>query len=659
MKRSPLLLSLFFFIVGPVRPVVAAAFGDAEWRFHQDFVVEHSGAMRIAVPLETLDHAQIDLRDLRIQAPDATEVPYALIRPSSAPARWGPVKDFTMTLEEGATVLAIDAGETRVWDFIDLAIRSPRFLKPARLEASIDGKSWEQWNTGVPLFRNAETEQTVLPLRREPARYFRVTLDDRHQSPIVVAGARMREPASEEISLEPIELRIARTDEYAGESWLTLALPAANLDLDALEVITPDSLFTRKVRAGFRQFSEGEIDERTLMTDTIFRIALEDTPSAEKIRAAVGSTIPTRELILHVENGDSPPLHIAEIKGIRRVVYIAFDARETGHYRLWVGNRQAPVPRYDLATMSDSLRKLPPVHVALEALAANANYHHTDPLAGLALLGSAINLADWSHRRAVKIESAGVQLLELDLAALSTAQPSLSDLRLVSGDKQVPYIIERTRLTRMAEFTPSPEPHPKTPNLSLWRVHLPLTRVPLTQLALTTSASLFQRDLRIFERRQTDNGEIYEMDLGRASWQRTPQETPSPLRISLTPPQSADFWIQTDNGDNPPIVLGNVQVYYPVDRVLFLPEPAHEISLLSGNPQAPPPRYDLSLIAQALLASEKKIATLAPASPSDSAETSSGTLPIKTTLFWAALATVVVALLVVVAKLLPKPPASK
>lgn len=660
MKRNlPPLRSHWVFFFSAALASVAAAFSDAEWKFQQAFTLEHTGVVRLAVPLETLDHAQPDLHDLRITAADGAEVPFALVRPLSAPAQWRPAKRFNVALQEGSTVLTIETEESKAWEAIDLVVSTPVFLKPAQVEASLDGKTWERWDEGVPLFRKDGAVQTTVALRKQPARFYRVTLNDHRQSPIIVTGARVREPATEEVSLEAVPVRISHTEEYAEESALTLVFPAANLDLDSLEIRTAEGLFTRQVRAGLRQFKEGEIEERTLAADTLFRVRIDDTPPAEKLRAALATSVPSRELIFHVENGDSPPLQIDEIKALRRVVYLAFEARAPGRYLLWSGNPQAAAPRYDLSLMADPLRRVPATQVAFEAGRTNPNYRHADPLAGLSLVGSAVKLADWSVRRPVRLESPGVQQLELDLAALSTAARSLSDLRLVRGDQQVPYILERTSLWQTVDLAVNPDPDPKIPNSSRWRVRLPYPGAPIAQLALTTSAALFQRNLRIFERRQAGNGETYEAELGHSTWQRTPQEKATALVIALAAPQGSQFWIQTDNGDNPPIPLDRVRAYHQVNRLLFRTESAEGLTLLSGNGEAAPPRYDLSLIAATLLASEKQVARLAPANDVEFHDEVTSALPMKTALFWGVLALVVVALLVVVAKLLPKPPSSK
>lgn len=118
------------------------------------------------------------------------------------------------------------------------------------------------------------------------------------------------------------------------------------------------------------------------------------------------------------------------------------------------------------------------------------------------------------------------------------------------------------------------------------------------------------------------------------------------------------LWIETDNGDNPAIVLGAVSAIYPVARLIFKTTETDGFTLVTGNPAALAPRYDLSLVAAKLLTSARNTARLA-ASDTNTAKRKV-TLEINGGIFfWGALGLVVVVLLVVVAKLLPKPPAAK
>ncbi len=123
----------------------------------------------------------------------------------------------------------------------------------------------------------------------------------------------------------------------------------------------------------------------------------------------------------------------------------------------------------------------------------------------------------------------------------------------------------------------------------------------------------------------------------------------------FTSPQGETLVLETDNGDNPAIMLTSVEAAYPVVRLIFKPE-SGPIALYYGNREAQAPRYDLSLVAERMFIAEKNVATLgAEESLKGGTRTALGLNG--GVWFWGALALVVVGLLVVVAKLLPKPPA--
>jgi hypothetical protein len=128
-----------------------------------------------------------------------------------------------------------------------------------------------------------------------------------------------------------------------------------------------------------------------------------------------------------------------------------------------------------------------------------------------------------------------------------------------------------------------------------------------------------------------------------------------------TRPLTDTLILETDNGDNPPIDLASFQVFYPVTRVLFKAPLDPSTYLYYGNRDATFPQYDLDLIAPRLLAEEKSVASLATEEALKKLAggeffQTSGT---KSVIFWVALSVVVLVLLVVIAKLLPKsPPAS-
>ena len=119
------------------------------------------------------------------------------------------------------------------------------------------------------------------------------------------------------------------------------------------------------------------------------------------------------------------------------------------------------------------------------------------------------------------------------------------------------------------------------------------------------------------------------------------------------------MFLDTDNGDNPGIELREFRCYYPVTRVVFKAalDPAQPVWLYYGNREASVPHYDLNLVAGELLRAERS--TVAPTAEENLSskaahfgETLTGSARY---IFWCGLGLVVVALLGVMSRFLPKP----
>jgi len=140
-------------------------------------------------------------------------------------------------------------------------------------------------------------------------------------------------------------------------------------------------------------------------------------------------------------------------------------------------------------------------------------------------------------------------------------------------------------------------------------------------------------------------------------WTQTPESKTKEFSLPLDgTPQTDTLMVETENGDNPPIALDKFTAYYPATRLLFKAK-ADDLVLYYGNAAAPSPSYDLNLVAGELLAAEKAAATLGPEEQlKKSSWVENQTPRTGGILFWGILAVVMIGLLVVIARLLPKTP---
>lgn len=271
--------------------------------------------------------------------------------------------------------------------------------------------------------------------------------------------------------------------------------------------------------------------------------------------------------------------------------------------------------------------------------------------------GAALDVSDWSFRKSVIVSNSGPQQLELDLDALSHAQRNFSDLRLMRQGEQIPYLIEPTTLRQTITPEVVVTNNPENPSVSRWIIHLPRPHLPVVELHCETATALFERDLTLTEiLHRADDGEAYTQTLAHHTWIKTPDSYSKEFTFALQPPPLTDTLIlEAPNGDNPPIQLYHFQAVYTTSWIYFEAKAGEELFLYYGNSSVSTPFYDLKLMAKELQGVSKTHASLGPEESlkkaADNVANDSGK---GGAVFWGILALVVVALLLVIARLLPK-----
>jgi hypothetical protein len=631
----------------------------ADWQHEQPFNVPASGLVKLSLPVETLDAARPALEDLRLCDDAGNEVPYLIEHPVPVVKVVQNVKSFHISLTPSNTAIVLETGLTQPLDDVTLETPARSFLKPVRIEGSTDLKRWQPLEQGQPIFRQPDGVNRLhvsFPAGTWP--WLRLTVDDQRTPPIPFTGAHIRVAVTEPAPTEWLPVTIAERDENPGETRLALNLGAANLSLTAVQIETAEPLFTRHVTFAVPQVSEDTIHEQTIGQGVIYRVAVEGQPAAESLLAPLESQVRSRELLLFIHNQDSPPLPITAVRVERRPVYLVFLARQAGAYHLLTDNGQCAAPRYDLAALDMNLKTVAVAPIKLPPPVNNPDYRSPEVLPGIEATGAALDVTAWKFRQPVKIARAGAQQLELEPDVLTHAQSGFQDLRLLHGSNQVPYILERTSISRSLAPTVTATNDTKDPKLSRWIIKLPQSRLPVTRLSCVTQTALFQREVTLYEELADERGEKYRHNLGGASWVQTPDRKSREFFLTLdSPPQSDTLFLETHNGDNPSVELEKFQLFYPATRILFKAGPDDELFLYYGNPRADAPRYDLSLVAGQLLSADRTIA--APGTEQQLRKSSWREHEIPGqggVVFWGILALVVVVLLVIISRLLPKSP---
>jgi hypothetical protein len=644
--------------------VISNASTFPDWQFRQSFEISNAGLTKISLPIETLDAARLDLADLRFADSAENEMPYAIERPARPAPPVRTARSFQAQLLPDNTLITLETGATQSVSGITLVTPATDFIKAVQVAGSADGKAWRDLASGIPIFHQpngASQLRVEFPSGVWP--FLRLTIDDRGSRPVPFTGASLHTFSTEVIApTETVPVQITARIENPGQTRLELNFGAAHLRLASLELESPDPLFQRQITLAAREVADNSVVERTIAAGTIYRLATAGQPASERLRLDLDAPTPSRELVLMIDNGDSSPLRIVNIRARRWPTYAVFYASKTGICQIYSGNHLCAAPRYDLAGQGLVLKNIPLAPVTPGLLAANPAYRIPETLPQVPDIGTAIDISAWGFRKRLNIERPGVQQLDLDLEILAHAQPAFADLRLVRNGRQLPFVIDRSTTTRSLIPASVPANEPLKPNSSRWALKLPLPNLPLTRLTCTSPSPLFQRAVALYEEVLDERGGKYRRDLGSDSWVQSPDHTRKSFSLGLRAlPQTDSLFLEIQNEDNPPIELTGFEFSWPVTRLLFKTTETDGNFLYYGNLNADTPHYDLSLVAGQLLRADKAAAALSAEEPWKKASWADRQASGKSSwLLWVVLGIVVIVLLAVIARLVPKqgPPAS-
>ncbi len=652
MNRSAFLLLLSVACTGHH----LSALDVTAWKHQQPADITTPGITRLELPAETLNTSRSQLEDIRLLSPSGVETPFIIERSSLTPPRSAAVRDFKSTLLEGTTVIAMETGSADAIEAVILETPSENFIKPALVETSADGSQWTESAKNVVVFRQPSGASNLhLTLPSAVHGKLRITFDDKRTLPVPFTGARVEFTSQKQATVSH-GVAIAKMEEKSRATALMVDLGAANLHLASFRLVATDPVFSRRVTVSYSQDDNGTTRNIPVASTVIYRLTTNDGLSTESLDVLIDKLIPASQLTLTIDNGDSAPLHVGSIEATRQPVSLVFYAQESGAWQLITDNRTVNAPRYDLAMLDRQLRQGSAAKAQAGTLALNPDYKEQPALPDVQSAGANIDLKSWHFRKAITTGQTGVVRVELDAETLAHAQTSLADLRVIQNEKQIPFLIDHTNASRTIQPEIAKDSDPKRRTVSLWKVTMPLDGLPATRLTCASPTPLFDRTLSIWEMQKDHMGNEYRMHLGSAQWTKQNESKSNEFSLNLSGAMPDVFYIETDNGDNPPIEIADVKLHYNVSAVVTKVTDTAPVMLYYGNNDAYAPRYDLQLVRTELLAAQKQNAALGKeevlrAEKKKTYEVSTGS-----PWLWASLGVVIVALLWVVSKMLPAAP---
>jgi len=645
-----------FLTVGVLSLQVALSEVSEGWKYYQILQLTGQGVTELPLSPGTVDKGLPDFRDIRICDSDGSEAPYVLSLPHLETGRLFPVEAVDTQVTRSETVVQVTTGTKDQIEAVIFETPAPDFLKVVQVEGSGDRRAWRVIARNRPIFHQPDGSNNLrVSILPGSWSYLRIFIDDRVTPPIPVSAVKVLSVSVESLPATRYSLETRQQSELPQESKLYLRLPYQNVYLASIEIVSPDSIFKRKVRLSARSVIDGLISESDLGAGTLYRFSERNLDDSENLTLTIHRQVASRELVLTVQNGDSPPLEITEVYAHVTDPSLIFYAREKEPRYLLIGNSAAKRPDYDISVLKK--RSLPSRKVLAEAgpLQENPNHVPIDPFSEISATGKAINLQGWAYRKSVIIEHPGVQRLELDPEILSRSDPSGQDLRLVRDSHQIPFLLDQTGVT--LELLPKVEElETQDSQLSRWAIDLGNAHLPISHLTCLASETLFRRNVILYEEAEDARGRKQRRRIGGATWVRSPEYEGTTLRIIVTRrPLTRRLFLEVDNGDNLPLSLEKFRFYYQTTRLIFKADSESPLWIYYGNPDASRPQYDIGLIAAALFSADKVPAALDKGERLEEASWWKIGAPtgVVRWFFWLCLGVAVFVLLFVIAKLLP------
>jgi len=297
------------------------------------------------------------LADLRLFDAAGRVVPYLLVYPPAREPSWAAAALLQVPATKKSSGFEADLGAVDTVDRIRLDGLPAPFMKRALLEGSGDRVHWTTLVAEATAFDLPEQRlrQTEIAFERGPFRYLRVTWDDSNSArvPLPRAVAVRRASGTPPPPPPAARLEVERRVSEPGRSRYRVRLPGAKLPVTALVLAVGGGNVHRSATVLESRISGNEAVPVPLGRAELVRVVGQDA-TAEALRIPIAQPAET-DLDLVIEDGDNPPLELAEVSAVfAELPWIYFEAPE-GRVVARYGDRSATPPQYDLEAARASI----------------------------------------------------------------------------------------------------------------------------------------------------------------------------------------------------------------------------------------------------------------------------------------------------------------
>jgi hypothetical protein len=606
------------------------------------------------------------LADLRLFGENEAPVPYLLVYPPSRAPEWARARLLALARTEKTSGFEADLQSAIRVDAIRVSGLSAPFHKRLVLEGSGDRRRWTLLAAEGTLFDLPDDglHGTELPFPPGSFRYLRITWDDTNSGrvplPPVVEARLVAREAIPPVLTAPLEYE--RRPSEPARSRYRLRLPAAGLPIVAIDISAEGGYVFRDARVIESRLSGVSAEPAELGRARLTRVVRSGAPTGT---LGIPIVSPHESVIdLVIEDGSNGPLNVTGVSAVfDELPWIYFEApagRVTARY----GNPAAARPQYDLEAARGSIKLMSLAEAtwgAPRALTTASGPVQGDGSVVEARVGAAIDADLFAHRRSIPEGPSGLQALVMDAAVLAHSrgpEARFADVRIVdASNRQIPYVVERRDEPLVLDVSVEkgdpgvPEaPAGAARSRSTYKVRIPYSTLPASQVVLQTSARVFQRRVELGAKRPADRRQRDPSIrvLASAMWTHADSAAAAPpLALSIGAQDDLDLWLTVDEGDNAPLPLAGARLLLPSYRVRFYRSGSEPLRLVYGRPDQAAPQYDLALLAQEVMGVEAHEISALP----EGGAASGATPFVSRRAFWIFLSAAVLVLLALIARL--------
>jgi Protein of unknown function (DUF3999) len=578
------------------------------YHYTREVVVTEAGWVRVPLDLAAMQHLAPGGSDLHVLSPSGGEVPVR-IETTAARTERRPVKSSKVERDDtegSGWSLLLDLGAGTIpHQRLFLQTVRPSIATPDRMESSVDGALWQPLTPGEPFRAEAGERRISISYPVTADRWLRLHWPRETGAPQI--------EAAEVESVTGPTLAIATRNPDCdpgppGAIFCNVPLPAAGQVVRRLTVEVQE-----KGSVGYRLDAARDGRWQSLV-EGVWQRGQPAGGRARHVLTGGGEALAGNLLRLELYSAPGSAPRLTSYGVELTVQTVLFEAAEAGRYTLTYGGaprRIDTAPAQMPAGAGEEVSWLeagPETEHPLPPLPATAT-------APTVRLGSGRLKAAW-RVVAPAARPGSVVRLELPESIYAAARADLGNLRLVIGDRQIPFYRWSPAAPALALWEGGVRPtgdvraKESTLEVRLARSGLPLTELDVMAPAQPLRRSVMLRYLEPVAHLARRAGEESKATTSsspplRANWECMPQApVPCRLRVPLPGRAPSVLSLRFHDGDNPPLPDLDAAVWRRRDVLLFVwPQAVPKgtpVRLLAGADSLKSPSYDLQALGDTL-----------------------------------------------------------